>query len=463
MDNNKLKWYEEHIEEYFNDTIYHTDNLMVELSADKWYKINPERGIRKSLKTYDLTEKRSKLSDFFCDCYGETEYARMVIDKKTFRFSRRNTAAGGALYPNVIYAVIRNGKKINVYQYNSAMNLLHYINTVESEKTELKENICYLAITVYYWRNWLKYRFFGYRLMNVDTGYLAGNIYCNIARRKMNGKIIVSDQIFNNIEKYIGIDKGEEALCCVIAVDDTEIVNDFSAFNESVICRYHSDWDKEDIHLYKAIEEKVSKCQFDIVESVKENDRIFNSELLQKNRVSPGGSFMQNILDMKKNRVFRMLTDIKSIISCTPELSENIDIYFYINKVEGYDKGIYRYTPEKDELLQHTGNIDEDMQQIMKKHNFNIADTPVWIFVGSCLEEHMKKYGISGFKIMQFKVGFVSHMITAAAAVNGCFTHPILGFDAEKAEKITGQKQLLNLIALSDVKKLDRQTSPYSR
>ena len=84
-----IKWYEDNVNNYFKDTIYDTDKLMVELPEDKWFNINPTRGIRNSICCFDLIGDDSAIADFLINVYGETEFDRMIIDKKDFCFSRR--------------------------------------------------------------------------------------------------------------------------------------------------------------------------------------------------------------------------------------------------------------------------------------------------------------------------------------------------------------------------------------
>ena len=86
----KIKWYEEHVNEYFLDTIYNTDKLMVEVPEDKWFEINPTRGMREGICSYELIGSGTEIADFLICSYGETEYDRMIIDKRcwfTYNFS----------------------------------------------------------------------------------------------------------------------------------------------------------------------------------------------------------------------------------------------------------------------------------------------------------------------------------------------------------------------------------------
>ena len=101
------------------------------------------------------------------------------------------------------------------------------------------------------------------------------------------------------------------------------------------------------------------------------------------------------------------------------------------------------------------------MQSILKKHNFSINDTPAWIIVCYNKDLDLSVCSESEFKYIQLRVGFVSHMITVAGAINNCYTHPILGFNADILEEFSKVKYPLNLIAFSEAKNLDRQQVIY--
>lgn len=463
--NNNIKWYENNINSYFKDTVYDTDKLVVELSEDKWFKINPTRGIRRGICCFDLINDDSAIADFLINVYGETEYDRMIIDKKELRFSRRKVAAGGALYPNVIYLLIKNDGMVNVYQFDPALSLLHFISSTKAKNDMLKEDTCYFLATVFYWRNWLKYRYFGYRLMNVDTGYLIGNFYSEAEKCGYEGSIHISDEMFRTVSGYIDIDSSREGMCFIAEIGGC-LAGSVSKLKNRISYSVYDDWDTEAIPLYKKIETAALSQSFDLTEKFAHNslaEHIFRSENTAKNRVSPGGAAMQCIRPMKKQLLTDTLSDLSAILSKIEELDKDVSVYVVITKTEDMKRGLYRYVPENEDRLEFIRSIDESLQPILKKHNFNLDDTPVLFFAGCTSDHSFDSCTESEFKIIQQKIGFVSHMITIAAAANNCYTHPILGFDVRLAEKMLGEKYLLNLITFSEKKTLDRMKVEYSR
>ena len=197
MNKEKLEWFETHIKEYLNTTIYDPDSLIVYLPEEKWFKVNPTRGIRQGKGCYDLTKYgNSIVASILKNAYGEFEYNRNTVDNKAYRFARRTVACGGSLYPNNIYVVVSKNGEVRTYQYNPALNLLHFLDSTTEDKNHLEDNCCYFVMTNYYWRNWLKYRYFGYRLMLVDTGYALANLCMVLSQHEMFYDIEISSKLF---------------------------------------------------------------------------------------------------------------------------------------------------------------------------------------------------------------------------------------------------------------------------
>lgn len=465
MDNNKLLWYEKNIEQYLFDTIYDTDSLIVEMPKERWFKINPTRGIQSGISCYDLVENNCLLSEMLLDVYGELEFDRKIMDSQVFRFSRRGVAAGGALYPNIIYILTKKNSKVKIYQYNPALHLLHYLSIRDANENVFKENVCYFVITNYYWRNWFKYRYFGYRLMNVDTGYLLAEFYAVMINRHINGNIYISDKYFRHMKNYINNDCGKESLCAVVTAENKELLESFEVLEAETSYRLHDDWDTENINLYRTIEERILNESFNINEIIgcDKFGKIFETTDWMKNRISPGGAFMQNMYAIRNEYLFNSLETLKSMLASIAELKKDINLFIYVNRISGIKKGLYNIDFNQKNNLRFIRHIDGELQCILKKHNFNLSEIPALFFISGDTKKYIKKYGISGFKILQIKIGFVSHWITLAAAINNCYTHPILGFDAKTAEKLLQEDNVLNLIAFSNAKPIDRFIVKYRR
>ncbi len=461
--NDKLKWYSKNLNQYFLDTIYDTDKLMVDLPQDRWFKINPTRGMKKAICCYDLAGIDSKISDFLVNIYGETEYNRAVIDRKILRFSRRMVASGGGLYPNLIYILIKTNQVVNIYQFDPALCVLRLIEKCQAAESELEENACYFISTLYYFRNWLKYRYFGYRLMNVDAGYLLANFYLEVIKNGLNGEIYFSSELFKLARKYIKIDLKKESICFVVKVSDLNLLDSIKKLNK--ICKYQifDDWDTQDIDLYETIEKTALGQKYNICEKIVDEGKIniLNSQIVSQNRISPGGAAMQSILPIDKDGLLATLSDLDVFLKHVKYLVSDLNIYIYIKKIEGLEIGIYECFLGEGGKLKFIRPFNENLQIILKKHNFNFDDTPALIFVGSKSCFDFMKCKESEFKFIQLEVGFLSHLISVAAALNGCYTHPILGFDSKLCEEKIAKKHILNLIAFSDAKTLDRRRLMY--
>lgn len=301
--------------------------------------------------------------------------------------------------------------------------------------------------------------------MNVDSGYLLASFYSQVIKSRLYGEICLSSKLFNLAKEYIKIDLKKESICFVVKINDTNLLDSIKNLNK--VCKYQifDDWDTLDIDLYETIEKAALDQQYDICEKIVGDLKfdIFNSKKIERNRISPGGAAMQSILPINKDLLLNTFHTLNILIKDVEYLICDLNIYIYIKKIEGFEVGIYRLSLEKDGGLEFVRPMHEDLQVILKKHNFNFDQTPALIFVGNNPCFDFSKCLESEFKFVQLKVGFLSHLISVAAAFNDCYTHPILGFDSKLCEKKIGEKNILNLIAFSDAKTLDRQRLSYRK
>lgn len=461
MDNNKLKWYETHLEEFLKTTIYEPTSLTVELPEKEWLEINPTRGIKHGIECYDLTKcKENSFIKILHDSYGEYEYNRSIIDGHVFRFNRRTLAAGGGLYPNCIYVVLILQNETLIYQYNPALNFLHLLKKSNVVSDRLKKGTCYFVITNYYWRNFLKYRYFGYRLMLVDTGYLLSNLCLTLSRNNLSYNISISTKLFKLLEKCINVDLNYESICAVVFTENKRIIESLKNIEKfKTDYKIFDDWDTTPTPLYRILETKVNSENFDVNEAIDNTISECQAFYDFKYRVSPGGGPMISTTSLKNIVFSKTLKNFNNLRSQFKNFSKNVEVYIYVNKIENLSPGLY--------LLKSNGTLDnkpcnytsKDFQQMLRKKNFNLQEVPAFFFFGTDLKKMIDKYGISGFKISQIKIGFVSQLLTYAACLTKCWTHAILGFEVDMAEKFVGTNNnlnLLNLVVFSESKPLDR-------
>lgn len=447
---NNIEWYKEHIDEYLHDTVYDTDSLMIELPEEKWFKINPTRGIRRGQKVYDLEEDNSVLTQILREAYGEIKLDRMSIASKPMLFRRRTVASGGALYPNCLYVVTEREFCRHVYQYNPVYHTLHLL---KKEKADNNKSKVFFILTDYYWRNWLKYRFFGYRLMQVDTGYMLCNLSVMLGRRNIAHEIHFSSEEQNMFQYLLDIDLNYEAINAVIEIDEFDEC--LPVVLDEIDCKIYNDWDSDEIPLYRIIEQKVSDEKIDYKMSLKKKIAV-NIDYIRY-RISPGGALMQSVGVVDKSELFKVLEETAEVSELYEKKFGDIVLYIYCNKVQGVEKGFYRMELSGDRKLKLYKDVENNIQDILKKKNFNLYEVPAIIFTAGNLEEYGKKYGYTGFKILQTKIGFYSQLLTIVSAERKYYTHPILGYDAELIKKELGcQEDILNMIVWSEGKTEDR-------
>lgn len=462
MNVEKLKWYETHLKEFLNATIYDPTSLTVELPKEEWLEVNPTRGIRQGLECYDLAQcKENGFVRILQDSYGECEYSRSIVDGYIFRFNRRTLAAGGGLYPNCIYIVWVSKNDTLIYQYNPALNLLHLLKKLSVAPNGLQNGRCYFVITNYYWRNFLKYRYFGYRLMLVDTGYLLANLCLALSRKGISYNVSISSELFKCLEQNLNIDLNFESVCSVVSIADDGMSKQIKNIEDFRIeYKIFDDWDTVALPLYNILETKVNGEHFEIQETVNEQLMEYQMPFNLKFRVSPGGGPTISLKPIANSCFVNTLNNFNNLRNQFKSFSSNVEVYVYINKVKGLLPGLY--------LLKSNGILEEqpcnytskDFQEILRKKNFNLQEVPAFFFFGANLRKMVDKSGISGFKMSQIKVGFVSQLLTYAGCLNECWTHAILGYEVDMAEKISGvddnRVNLLNLVVFSESKQLDR-------
>lgn len=461
MDKKMMSMFENNPKEYFQNTIYNPNSLTLDLSEEEWYEKNPTRGIRQGIETYDLSKySDSFLSKILNESYGEFEYNRTVIDNREYRFPRRTVACGGALYPNNIYLLISIDKKVKIFQYNPMLNLLNLVSIDESS-SELIEGKIYFVLTTYYWRNWFKYRYFGYRLMLVDTGYLLANMCMVLSKYNLSYDISISNCLLKKIKKILNIDTEYESICTLISLDNKDLQESISQIEKfKVNYKLFKDWDTVPIRLYNKLEQEMINEKFDVSEKVKKGIDILSIPFNKKNRVSPGGEFMISRRNLENIRFKKSIEFFDELINEFGVISQGVKIYAYINKVDGINEGLYYL--EKKNLIKEKNKIDfgfEHINNILRRKNFNLKEIPVLFFIGIDLEGLMNLHGLSGFKFGQIKIGFVSQLLSFSSVLNDCWTHSILGFDVKMIENMIETQDninILNLMTFSERKVLDR-------
>jgi hypothetical protein len=181
------------------------------------------------------------------------------------------------------------------------------------------------------------------------------------------------------------------------------------------------------------------------------------------NRISPGGGLMISRKSIKQNTFMAIIEVLDRVKRVFDMVSDNIEIYMFINKVEGLEKGNYRVIGNEIELLAKTDSKKEEyVDYLLRKKNFNLLETPVLFFIGAKRNKVLNR-SVNDFKITNIKAGFVSQLITYVMCNSDFWTHPILGYDVEIAEKLFDQKDVcfLNLIPVSGIKPLDRESVGY--
>lgn len=446
----------EHIEdysEYLYNTLYDTDKLVVELPKSSWYKINPTRGIKKSKQQIDLHKQNIELSNFFQDLYGITTYSPMLVEDNIMNFFRRNVACGGALYPNNIYILSKVDKTIHIYQYNPRFHTLNKLKSFKDSKSIISDKEQLIVVTSFYWKNWPKYNYFGYRLMLVDSGYVLCNASILLSNRGINHTILLDNELNKKLINMLDYDISfENVIACIkTKYDVLENLVDIADYHNY---KKFDDWDSEKIELYSNLEQKLLEFDINIMQPVSLNKikALRPSERLL--RISPGGGALITNKDMCGVKLGRLIKEYRKILKRYEEFTNGTSVYLLLNKVEGLQKGLYKISEEKLIFL-YSINID-NLQQIMKKNNFNLKEVQGIIFLGHKIELKDDIKNLFNYKFAQIKTGFCSQLLSLTSNQLGFWNHPILGYNLEKLEKIIKfEEKLLNMIIISEAFEMD--------
>lgn len=458
MDNEKIKWYETNIDDYLFNTIYKPDSLTEFVPKDKWFKMNPCRGTREGLLDYDMSyNKDNILAGILKDAYGEKEVCRNIVDNHTYIFNRRLVACGGALYPNIVYVVADVDDRKDIYQYIPALHVLRLIKSKKSIQ-DMESKVIFVY-TDYYWRNWPKYKYFGYRLMQVDTGYALANLSLILSNMEVRHELKISDDYNKKMNDLLDINCKYEAVEGVIETDDYRIINVFSGLKHSEnTFEVVDDWDTEPISLYNILEKKLMSEDYNLSQSVipKEGFEYIKNQY----RISPGGGLMISQKKLDYSMFDSFIKQIESLRGMFDKINAGVHIFVYINNVEGLKNGVYMIDGRELIMIKcHDNDTEKYLDSLLRRKNFNLQEIPVLFFVGEKKNEVLRKDNVNCFKNANIKAGFISQLITYAMCREKMWTHPILGYEADIAEKIIGKEDIciLNFIPASDVKPLDRE------
>ncbi len=127
-----------------------------------------------------------------------------------------------------------------------------------------------------------------------------------------------------------------------------------------------------------------------------------------------------------------------------------IDLYVVPNRVEGASCGIYRYDPQRNELLLETeGNFTERFYNISYGQS-HVKNAAVLIVLVATPEKNTEKYGEEGRDFILIESGHIAQNILLEAVSLGLGAVPIGGFDKNRADelmKLDESRETIYLVA----------------
>ncbi|EFJ68967.1 hypothetical protein LGVB_01550 (plasmid) [Lactobacillus gasseri] len=434
--------YKNDLNSFLRNTIYNPEILYTNEFEKKM--LSPFYGIKYNKGCFE--NDSSKVSKALLSAYAVNKYDLEIINSKRFNFFKRPVASGGALYPNNIYYC---PDGINFYQFNPLCGTYNLLAKFNNKKANLN-NI--FIITSCYFKNWIKYSYFGYRLSLVDTGHLVGSLSTSLGIFGIKHQICIESDLFDDVKKDIKQIITDEPIQTVIKLPSNIFCKPTNKLKNMHIKENIS---TKTIPLYSLIDEQSCNEKIHYSCSISDLSEYKNLNQYKFYRYSPGGGLLTVKKDNCKYFYDKSIVKLKRMLKNYSTLLDDMHIYI-ISKAYNEIKGPMKYEVEleKNNLFKFSEKISMDnFNQIMRKHNINIEETQALIFLGTDMNFKSDDFNVSEFKLEQLKIGLIAQLITVAFGENHCICHPVLGFNSEKAEKLLNlqNKSLLHLMCVSQV------------
>lgn len=440
-------------------TVYDPASLMFEGGSSVKFSFEGMRGIKDG-ENYDIFENSNTLSKILKNSYGELCVERIDGKDLLKDFSRRPVASGGALYPNNIYILLPvKGGHIHIYQYNPVMDSLVFIGNKEyQDKDKVNEHIT-LICTKFYWRNWMKYRNFGYRLMSVDTGFLLGQLTAETNKYKLNPKFIIDTKQFKKIQNILNLDLNFESIEFVLEIKS--IANILPSLHGARKISVNTTQNIENVplKLFKKIEKEALSENYKTERSLQTNSSINTNYY---NRMSPGGAQLISGKNVQYRKFEKLHKNIYELLQSFSSFLENkVQVFVGINKVDRIKPGGYLLTEEGGLTKVSDMNMNPiEYQRLITRGNFNLSEIPLFFAIAVSQDYLFSQNDlVQNFKEFQMKSGFVGELLTIAAYSSSFFAHPVLGYDAlnlEKAFNINGDMTMTCFLPIGEFHATDR-------
>lgn len=389
---------------------------------------------------------------------------------------RRATASGGAMYPAEIYVCTRaiGGLPAALYHYDPAghelLNLSYSISDQElcealriPEPSELRQTV--LIITNYFWKNFYKYGDFSYRLGAVDLGVALGRLHRlgALIFGEARAHFGFNDRLVNELLGVEGLDESAyvvltlgsagpasrdglpdrpaNADVCGLTVRQRSRVikrsRDFDAMHRSVVeggealipappdCNgTQTDQDHGSVISLPSVGSLSFEDLRGAILRRTSNGDLFTGEAIERVTLA---ACLQHAQDA-----------IGRLRASTPDTHLPApDLYCIVLRVVGVAAGAYRYDASTHALVPiRLGSFGAELQATLRIGNINLDLSACIIHVVDRLDFRDHAWGNRAYRVQQMVVGAALDAVMLAASAYGVGSHPLLGFDAVRADRL---------------------------
>ncbi|MFT9598293.1 SagB family peptide dehydrogenase [Mesobacillus sp.] len=395
---------------------------------------------------------------------------------------RRHAPSGGGLYPNELYLYLKiEDLPDGIYHYDPAHHRLvllragnfdSYIAAALGDRCDISSCFGTAFISTMFWKNFFKYNNFSYRLQGLDAGVLIGQLLATTKRFGFAAGVYFQ-YLDSAINHLLGLCEQEESVYSIIplSVETTNWSANGTASHKNIT----SEELKSELKplVFKSHERSKKVLEFPKLITLNEASKLESTESfnrlrnqpcevkgnrqitlpkteslafdlaeVSKKRSSPEMDFVlsrvsqQQLADLLKESMtaFSYRNDLDDIY-CSQE--PRVSIYGCFYNIEGIPNGAYYYNYAEHTLKEiQQGDHRLRLQTGLSIDNVNLQQVPLCLHVAGNKDFFREELGYRGYRILQMEAGMLVQNLLLTASALGLGGHPLLGFDAGKADEL---------------------------
>jgi SagB-type dehydrogenase family enzyme len=422
---------------------------------------------------------------------SESHFSDEVDPAHTYR---RHAPSGGGLYPNELYLYLKlEDLPDGIYHYDPAHHRLvllragnfdSYIASALGDRCDISSCFGTAFVSTMFWKNFFKYNNFSYRLQGLDAGVLMGQLLA-AAKRFGFASGVYFQYLDSAINYLLGLCEQEESVYSIIPLS-VEMTN-WSANGAASRNNITSDELKKELKpvLFKSYERSKKVLEFPKLIALNEASKLESTESfnrvcnppcevkesvqitlpqtetlafdlaeVSKKRSSPEMDFV--LSRVSQQQLASLLKESMSAFAYRNDLDEihssqepRVSIYGCFYNVEGITNGAYYYNHAEHRLQEiQQGDHRLRLQTGLSIDNVNLQQVPICLHVAGNKDFLREELGYRGYRILQMEAGMLVQSLLLTASALGLGGHPLLGFDASKADDLYRMKGKTSLIQI---------------